>query len=660
MNERLPISRGELLWEPDADRIKASQMHAFMARLNEQFGSSFDDYQSLYRFSIDEPIVFWRALWEFLPIIGDGPGDEVVRDIHLLPGAQWFPEARINFAENLLRYRGDSEALICFGEDGSRHALSREELYLSVARLASAMRAAGLGPGDRVAAYLPNVNAAVVGALATASLGASWAITSTEWAVPAVLDRLEQVQPRFLFVADQSEWKGKRNDASRNAAEIVASLPSIEKVIIVPFEGIEPRLAVAIPKSVSLSEFTEPYQNVTSIEYARLPFAHPLFILFTSGTSGRPKCIVHGHGSVLIQFMKEHQLHWDMRPGDRVFRATSAGWMIWQHTMAALASGATVLNYGGSPFFPGESRLFDMAQDEQVSIFGIPSMMLDTCMKAKLSPRETHDLSSLKCFLASGSPLAPEHYQYVYDEIKCDVHFASPTGGTDLAAAFASGNPIGPTRAGETQVFALGMKVEIFDEEGKGILGRSGELVCTQPFPSVPIAFLNDPGDARFLESYFEKYSNVWHHGDWAEATPHGGLVISGRSDATLNAKGVRIGTAEIYRYIAQMPEIVNCVAVAQEWRDDTRVVLFVQLAKGMILNDGLRSAIQQGLRQNASPRHVPERIVQVADIPSTATGKASELAVRDAIHGRPVKNASSLANPDALGLFQGLAELAI
>lgn len=659
MTKEHSIARGEVLWQPNGDQVKNSRLHAFKKNLNERFDRRFLDYQSLYRFSIDEPTVFWGALWDFLSVVGDGPGEEVVREIHRMPGAQWFPEARLNFAENILRFRGKSEAVVGIRENGSREALTHDQLYQSVAQLAAALRAAGLKPGDRVAAYLPNMNSAIVAALAATSLGASWASVSPDWAVSAVLDRLEQVQPRFLFVTDQSEWKGRLQDMSKSAAAIAAALPSIEKVIVVPYQESEPNLTSDIPNSVSLANFIQPYSHVDTIEFERVPFTHPLFILFTSGTTGKPKCIVHGHGGVLIQFMKEHQLHWDVQPGDRVFRATTTGWMIWQHCLTTLASGATVVNYSGSPLYPDRKRLLDVAESEKISILGVPSALLDEYAKANLNRPASQELPALKCLLSSGSPLTPEHYRFVYDEIKRDIHFASPTGGTDLAAAFASGNPIGPVRAGETQVLALGMKVEIFDSEGESLVGEPGELVCTQAFPSVPIGFLNDPGDERFLESYFEMFPNVWRHGDWAEITTNGGLVIHGRSDATLNAKGVRIGTSEIYQHVEQIPDIVDCVAVEQEWQTGTRVVLFVKLSKNIILDDDLTLEIQQTLRENASPRHVPDRIIQVADIPTTATGKSSEIAVREVIHGRPVNNASSLANPEVLKLFENLPELA-
>jgi acetoacetyl-CoA synthetase len=646
----------EILWQPTPAQIAEAKVSDFRRRMNEHFGLDLADYAQLYAWSVAEPARFWEGVWRFCDIIASRDWDAVLVDGDRLPGTRWFPGARLNFAENLLRFREDREALVFRGEDGSERRFSQAELHHETARLAQALRAAGVQVGDRVAGFLPNLPETVIAMLATASLGALWSSCSPDFGVEGVLDRFGQIAPRILFAADGYLYHGHRHDSLARIRRIQSELPSLEKIVLVPFTSDAPDLS-GLPHAILWADFLAPL-SVRQIEFAQLPFDHPLYIMFSSGTTGLPKCLVHGAGGTLLQHLKEHVLHGDLRPGDRIFYYTTCGWMMWNWLVSALACGARVLLYDGSPTSP-TTVLWDIAAKERIDVFGTSAKYLAACEKRGLKPRATHDLAPLRCILSTGSPLAPESFDYVYRDVKPDVRLSSISGGTDIISCFALGNPVLPVRRGELQGRGLGMKVEVFDDAGRPLVGAKGELVCTAPFPSMPLGFWNDPDGAKYHASYFARYPGIWHHADWAELRPEGGLVIYGRSDAVLNPGGVRIGTAEIYRVVEKFAEVLESIVVGQEWRGDVRVVLFVHLRNGLELTDDLRRRIQAAIRDEETPRHVPARIVQVAAIPRTISGKIVELAVREVIHGRPVKNRDALANPAALDLFKDLPELA-
>ena len=623
------------------------------------------DAHALYDWSISAPQEFWPAVWQFCGIIGDGPGPVHAERPGLQPWAlEWFPCARLNFAENLLRFRDDRDAIVSWDENGRRRRLSYAELYQEVGRVASALHALGIQPGDRIAGFLPNIAETVVAMLASAWLGAVWSSCSPDFGTQAVLDRLGQIEPRVLFAADGYRYAGKELDVMDRVEGIRAAIPSIEQVVIVPFLRAEPDIS-RVQGAVSWDAFTEPPSRRAAepssrpaVQPPRFPFDHPLYIMYSSGTTGLPKGMVHGAGGTLLQHQKEHVLHTDLTRDDRIFYFTTCGWMMWNWLVSSLAVGATVVLYDGAPMAPRKDILWDLAAAEQVSVFGTSARYLAAAEQEGLAPVRSHDLPALRGILSTGSPLAPHSFDYVLRDIGADVHLASISGGTDIISCFALGDPTRPVYRGEIQTRGLGMKVEILDEEGTPVVGRPGELCCTMPFPSRPVKFWNDPDGVRYRAAYFEHYAGIWRHGDWAELTNHGGIIIHGRSDATLNPGGVRIGTAEIYRQLEEMPEIVDSVVVGQEWNEDMRIVLFVRLREGDVLDDPLRDRIQRRIREHASPHHVPKQILQVADIPRTVSGKVSELAVRDAIHGRPVKNADALANPQSLDQFRNRPEL--
>ncbi len=613
------------LWEPAAERVERAQITAFRRR------AGLADYAALHRWSVERREAFWRALWDFCEVAGE-PGETVLVDGDRMPGARWFPEARLSFAENLLAHPGHGEAIVFRDERGARRAISWAELPSLVARAAAALRAHGVGPGDRVAALLPNAPEAVIGMLATASLGAIWSSCSPDFGVRGVLDRFGQIEPRVLIAAEQYAYAGKRHDVRPRAEEIARAL--------------------SVPVLYDLDGPPEP------LRFERFPFDQPLYVLYSSGTTGRPKCIVHGAGGTLLQHAKEHRLHADLRPGERFFYYTTTGWMMWNWLASGLAAGATLILYDGSPFHPSPGALFDMIDAERITVFGTSAKFLDAVRKEGLRPRESHDLASVRAILSTGSPLAAEGFDYVYEHVKPDVQLSSIAGGTDLISCFVGGNPAAPVWRGEIQCLGLGMDVDVFDARGRSLRGEPGELVCKRAFPSMPVGFWNDPDGSRYRAAYFERFPGVWHHGDWVTLTQHGGMVMHGRSDATLNPGGVRIGTAEIYRQVEELDEVLEALAIGQAWEGDVRVVLFVKLRDGVALDDALRDRIERRIRENASPRHVPARIVQVADIPRTKSGKITELAVRDVVHGRPVENREALANPEALDLYRDLPEL--
>jgi acetoacetyl-CoA synthetase len=572
-----------------------------------------------------------------------------------MPGATWFPEAKLNFAENLLRERDASLAISFWGEDRVKRQLSRRQLYELVSRLSQALAALGVKKGDRVAGYLPNLPESTAAMLATASLGAIWSSCSPDFGVQGVLDRFGQIEPKVLFVADGYLYGGKEFDTQDKAREILAQLPTVRRCVVLPYLQARPTAGVG------LEEFLAPYA-ARDIEFERVEFNHPLYILYSSGTTGVPKCIVHGTGGTLLQHLKEQRLHSDVRAGDRLFYFTTLGWMMWNWLVSGLASGAALLLYDGSPFVGRGRVLFDMADAEGMTHFGTSAKFIDAIAKIDLKPLDTHRLERLRAILSTGSPLVAEGFDYVYRNIKSDVCLSSISGGTDIVSCFVLGNPALPVWRGEIQCKGLGMAVEVFDEQGRSLEGEKGELVCTRPFPSMPVGFWNDPDGAKYRAAYFEKYPNVWRHGDWCEVTAHGGIVIYGRSDAVLNPGGVRIGTAEIYRQVEQVEEVLESIVIGQDWPpqkpEDVRVVLFVKLKEGVQLDDALANRIKKRIRDNTTPRHVPAKILQVEDIPRTKSGKIVELAVRDVVHGRQVQNVEALANPEALAHFRDRSEL--
>ncbi len=640
----------EPLWTPTPERIEKARITEFMRGLTAGGvgASTFDD---LYQWSISEPEAFWQAVWDFCAVVGER-GMRTLVDGQRMPGARWFPEAELSFAENVLRRRDEELAIVFRREDGLKRQLTFRELREEVGRLQAALQAAGLRPGDRVAAILPNIPEAVVAVLAVASLGAVWSSCSPDFGAPGVLDRFGQIEPKFLLAADGYLYKGQRFDGFEKLAAIQAGLPTVERTVVVAYTG-EALSLRGLRNAVWWREFAGE-GPAPEPKFARFPFDHPLYILFSSGTTGKPKCIIHGAGGTLLQHLKEHQLHNDLGPGERLFYFTTLGWMMWNWLVTGLASGATLVLFDGNPFHPGPEVLWDLAADEGVTVFGTSAKFIDACKKAGLEPARSHELSRLRAILSTGSPLMPESFDWVYGAVKHDLHLASISGGTDIVSCFVLGCPVLPVYRGEIQCRGLGMKVEVFDDGGNSVVGEPGELVCTAPFPAMPVGFWNDSDGARYSAAYFERFPGVWHHGDWMQLTDHDGAVIYGRSDATLNPGGVRIGTAEIYRQVEQLEEVEESIVVGQDTGDgDQRVVLFVKLREGVELTDSLLSSIRKRIRDNATPRHVPAVIAQVTDIPRTRSGKISEIAVRDVLHGRPVKNTEALANPEALAQFR-------
>ncbi|ESR23696.1 acetoacetate--CoA ligase [Lutibaculum baratangense] len=645
------------LWTPPVGLASQAAISRFMDLVSAHAGEDIGDYRALHGYSVANPADFWSLLWDFCEVKGE-KGQAILAHPERMPGASFFPEASLNYAENMLRRTGAHEAIVFRGEDKAERRMSWDDLSALVSRLQQSYRAHGVEPGDRVAAILPNMPEAVAAFYAASSIGAVWSSCSPDFGERGVLDRFGQIEPKILIVCDGYWYAGKRIDIRDRLQSIVRQLPSVEQVIVVPYLGEAEAVAETLPGALPLSTALSPFE-AREVGYTRLPFTHPLYILFSSGTTGVPKCIVHGQGGALLQHLKEHRLHCDVRPGDRVFYFTTLGWMMWNWLVSAPASEATLVLYDGSPMHPEPKVLFDYAEAERISLFGTSAKFIDAARKAALEPAKTHDLEALRLIASTGSPLAPEGYDYVYASVKPDVQLASISGGTDLVSCFVLGNPIEPVWRGEIQGPGLGMAVDVWDESGKPCPpGVKGELVCTKPFPTMPIMFWNDPDGAKYRGAYFERFENVWCHGDFAEWTGHGGIVIHGRSDATLNPGGVRIGTAEIYAQVEQLPEILESIAIGQEWQGDVRIVLFVRLAEGASLDEALVDAIKQKIRTGASPRHVPARIVAVDDIPRTKSGKITELAVRDVVHGREVKNQEALANPQALDLYRDLEAL--
>ena len=644
------------IWEPGKERVESANINRFMRFVREQTGN--DDirrYAPLYDFSIRQPDRFWRLVWEFCGIRATGDFDEVLVDADRMPGAKWFPNVRLNFAQNLLRFKDDRVALIARNEWNHRREFTYAQLHDEVGRLAHALRNTGVTAGDRVAGFLPNIPEAVIAMLATTSLGAVWSSCSPDFGINGVVDRFGQIAPKVLFTADTYGYGGKRFDCLEKIRGVLKQIPSVQKLVVIPYGG-EPLRLDGIATAIAWPDFAG--NEKRTLEFTSTPFDHPLYIMYSSGTTGVPKCIVHGAGGTLIQHLKELVLHTDLKREDKIFYYTTCGWMMWNWLVSSLAVGATLVLYDGSPFHPGAHGLWDLIDEVGISIFGTSAKWISAVEKAGVKPRESHKLLTLKTILSTGSPLADESFDYVYRDVKERVMLSSISGGTDIISCFALGCPLLPVYRGELQCRGLGLKVEILDDDGRPVRGEKGELACTAPFPSMPIGFWNDPNGEKYHNAYFAKFPNIWAHGDHALLTEHDGIVIYGRSDAVLNPGGVRIGTAEIYRQVEQLPEVLESVAVGQDWDNDVRVVLFVRLRDGVALDDALRKRIGRQIRDNTTPRHVPAKILQVTDIPRTISGKITELAVREVIHGRPVKNTDALANPQALEQFRGRPEL--
>ncbi|MEO8227711.1 MAG: acetoacetate--CoA ligase [Gemmatimonadota bacterium] len=653
------------VWVPSAERIARANLTRFFASIR-QAGFDATDIARLWQWSVERPEQFWREVWRFTGVIADerpglDPWNEVAVGMDRMQppdaaGPRWFSGARLNFAENLLRHDDDRLAITFSNELGRQRELSARELRTEVAGCAAGLAALGIGPGDRVAGFLPNLPEAIIAMLATASLGAVWSSCSPDFGAKGVLDRFGQIRPRVLIVADGYRYAGKEIDCLERVREVRERLPELEQVVVVPYLRAEPDIS-GISGAVLWRDFTMPAPG-RDLVFARLPFDHPLFIMYSSGTTGLPKCMVHGAGGTLLQHLKELVLHTDLTSADRVFYFTTCGWMMWNWMVSSLATGAALVLYDGAPLSPQADSLWAMAARERVTVFGTSAKYLAISEKEGVEPARDHDLSALRTILATGSPLAAHSYDYVYTHVKRDVHLASISGGTDIISCFALGNPIGPVWRGELQMRGLGMAVDVFDSSGEPLRGEPGELVCTRPFPSMPIGFWDDDDGARYRAAYFDRFPGVWTHGDWAEITGHDGVVIYGRSDATLNPGGVRIGTAEIYRQVEQLPEVMESLVVGQDWQEDVRIVLFVRLRDGHELDDALVERIRRQIRTHTSPHHVPKKVIAVADIPRTISGKITELAVREIIHGRPVRNADALANPAALELYRNLPAL--
>jgi acetoacetyl-CoA synthetase len=644
------------LWQPAEDRIAATNMERFRRHVNRAYGRDIADYAGLHAFSIGHLDEFWAAVWDFCGVKGER-GERIVVDADRMPGARFFPDARLNFAENLLVRRDDSPALLFRGEDKVASELSWRELHDLSSQASQALAAAGVGAGDRVAAIMPNMPETCAAMLGAASLGGIWSSCSPDFGERGILDRFGQIDPTVLVACDGYYYAGKTVDIADKLAAVAAKLPSVRRIVVVDYIGRAAGTAAKLPHGVTWDAFTGEHAP-GDIAFARLPFDHPLYILFSSGTTGVPKCIVHCAGGTLVQHLKEQQLHCDLKEGERLFYFSTCGWMMWNWLMTGLASGATLLLYDGSPFHPTGNVLFDYADEAAMTVFGTSAKFIDALKKSGLRPCDSHSLKTVRSIMSTGSPLAPESFDFVHDGIKKDVHLASISGGTDIVGCFVGGNPTAPVWRGEIQAALLGMAADVWDDDGHHLPRGKGELVCTRPFPTMPVSFWNDDGGEKYHNAYFSRFPNVWCHGDFAELTEHGGFVIHGRSDATLNPGGVRIGTAEIYAQVEQLPEVVEALAIGQDWDNDVRVVLFLVLKPGIELDEALEKRIRTQIRTGASPRHVPARIVAVNDIPRTKSGKITELAVRDVVHGREVKNKEALANPEALELYREIPAL--
>ncbi len=646
----------KLLWKPSEERIRNTNMYRFMNFINERFDKDFTEYELLYRWSVENIPDFWASMWDFVDIKHSRKYDEVVDDPCKMPGAKWFGGAELNFAENLLRYRDDRVALIFKSEAEKSIKMTYGELYNEVAKVAKSLKDLGVRVGDRVVGFMPNMPHTIIAMLAAASLGATWSSCSPDFGIKGVLDRFGQIQPKVLFTADGYFYKGRKFDSLERISNILKQLPSTEKVIVVPYTQEEPDIS-GVPRAVYFDEFKAKEDNL-EIEFVQVPFSHPHYIMYSSGTTGLPKCMVQSAGGVLINHLKELIVHTDLKREDTIFYFTTCGWMMWNWLTSSLAVGASLVLFDGNPFYPDPGALWKMAEEEKITVFGTSAGYISALMNAGVQPGKTFNLEPLKAVLSTGSPLSEEGFEYIYREVKDDLQLASISGGTDINGCFALGNPMGPVYAGWLQCRGLGMKVEAWDENGKPVYNQKGELVCTAAAPSMPIYFWNDPDNKKYLSAYFDVYPGVWRHGDFIEIHEEGRVKIYGRSDATLNPGGVRIGTAEIYRQVEQLKEIADSIVVGQEWKNDVRVILFVKMAEGYELTEELKKKIRDTIRTNASPRHVPAKIIAVPDIPYTLNMKKVELAVKNVIHGKPVLNKDALSNPEALEYYKNIKEL--
>jgi len=647
---------GKKLWEPSKEQIEKSNIYRFMGLINEKYNQNFTAYDPLYHWSVNNISDFWAAMWEFAEIKASKTYDQVIEDVTKMPGANWFPGARLNFAENLLRYRDDHVALIFKGEDRDTTAMTYGELYSEVARVAKSLKEAGVQKGDRVAGFVPNMPEAIIAMLAATSIGAAWSSCSPDFGIKGVLDRFGQIKPKVLFTADGYAFKGRNFDSLARVSDILKDLPSIEKVVVIPYTEKDPDIS-QVTNAVNYNDFKSKETDL-EIAFEQLPFDHPLYIMFTSGTTGLPKCMVQSAGGILIHQMKELILHTDLKREDKIFYFTTCGWMMWNWLVCSLSVGASLILFDGNPFHPDAGALWKLAQDEKMTVFGTSAGYIAALMNAGVKPGDEYDLTPLRAVLSTGSPLSEEGFEFIYKEVKQDLQLASISGGSDINGCFALGNPTGAVYAGELQCRGLGMKVEAFDENGKPVVNQQGELVCTAPAPSMPIYFWDDPNGEKYHAAYFDVYPNVWRHGDFIEINDRGGVVIYGRSDATLNPGGVRIGTAEIYRQVEQLAEIQDSLVVGQNWKNDVRVILFVQMAAGHDLTDDLKKKIVTTIRTNASPRHVPAKILAVPEVPYTHNLKKVELAVKKVMEGQAVLNKDALKNPEVLDFYANIKEL--
>jgi acetoacetyl-CoA synthetase len=643
----------EPIWKPGKHRTEYAEISRFQNQVQDELGD--DDYWALHRWSIENREGFWSQLWDFAGIVGDKGEPPYLEDGQLFPGSKWFPKAKLNYAENLMRRRDESPALISVREDGERRVISYADLYRLVAGLSAALRTEGVVAGDRVAGYMPNIIETTVAMLAAASIGAVWSSCSPDFGEQGLLDRFGQIEPKVLFTCDGYTYNGKSHDSLERIGNITKKLPSLLRIVIVPFLTEHPEITT-LEQAVFFGDYLKPSER--ECHFVRLPFDHPLFVLYSSGTTGKPKCIIHSGGGALLEHQKEHLLHTDIGPKDVFFYFSTCGWMMWNWLVSGLATGCTIVLYDGSPIYPDADRLVQLIDQEQITIFGTSAKYISALEKAGLEPLSDYKLDSLKAILSTGSPLAPESFEYVYQKIKEDVLLSSFSGGTDLLGAFVSGNPCLPVYPGQLQCPGLGMDVDVVDDEGNFLREEKGELICRSSFPSVPIGFWNDPEQVRFRETYFGRFEGIWTHGDYAEITSNGGLIIYGRSDAILNPGGVRIGTAEIYRQVEKVEQVMESLVIGQNWKNDCRIVLFVRLQNGVILDEYLTTQIRETIRANTTPRHVPAKIIKVRDIPRTLSGKIAELAVRNVIHQQPVKNTEALANPESLSCYVDLKEL--
>lgn len=649
----------KLLWQPSEERVKQSNMSRFMDFINWKYKRMFQGYNELYAWSVDHIPEFWAIWWDYTGIIASKPYDTVIDDIHKMPGAKWFSGARLNFAENMLRYRDDHLAIIFKSEARPAIRMTYAELFEEVANVAYALKESGVKKGDRVVGFMPNMPETIVAMLAAASMGAIWSSCSPDFGLKGVMDRFGQIQPKVLFTANGYFFKGKELDCLERISQIVDDIPTIDTVVVVPYTNDHPDIS-RVTNAVHYKNYKAeaPEGAADGIIFEQLPFDHPLYIMYSSGTTGLPKCMVQSAGGILVHHLKELILHTDLKREDTIFYFTTCGWMMWNWLTSSLGVGATVVLYDGNPFYPHPGTLWQMAQDEKITIFGTSAGYIAALQKAGTAPGKTYDLSYLKTILSTGSPLSSDDFEFIYREIKHDLQLSSISGGSDLNGCFALGNPLGPVYTGELQCRGLAMDVHAYDEKGKSVIGQQGELVCQKPFPSMPIYFWDDPDNQKYHSAYFTTFPNVWTHGDFIEINTRGGVIIYGRSDATLNPGGVRIGTAEIYRQVEQIIDIEDSLVIGQEWRNDIRVILFVKMQPGKALTEALRGDIKRLIRENASPRHVPAKIIAVPDIPYTLNMKKVELAVKKVIADKPVLNKDALRNPESLEYFANIEEL--